>query len=45
MEQEVKVNMEVWQDMFHAWQMFPTILAEAEQSLESVGKFVQGLVD
>jgi len=45
MEQEVKVNMEVWQDMFHAWQMFPTILAEAEQSLESVGKFVQDLVD
>lgn len=42
-EQEVKVNLEVWQGMFHAWQMFPSILAEAEQSLESVGEFVRDL--
>jgi acetyl esterase/lipase len=44
-EEEVKVNLEVWQGMFHAWQMFPSILPEAEQSLESVGQFVQDLED
>lgn len=44
-EQEVKVNLEVWQGMFHAWHMFPSILAEAEQSLESVGQFIQDLED
>jgi acetyl esterase/lipase len=44
-EQEVKVNLEVWQGMFHAWQMFPSILPEAEQSLESVGQFVRDLED
>ncbi len=42
-ELEVKVNLEVWQGMFHAWQMFPSLLPEAEQSLESVGKFVRDL--
>jgi epsilon-lactone hydrolase len=44
-EREVKVNLEVWQGMFHAWQMFPSHLAEAEQSLESVGEFVRSLED
>ncbi len=42
-ELEVKVELEVWQGMFHAWQMFPSLLPEAEQSLESVGKFVRDL--
>jgi epsilon-lactone hydrolase len=42
-DQEVKVNLEVWQGMFHAWQMFPSRLPEAEQSLESVGEFVHQL--
>jgi acetyl esterase/lipase len=44
-EQEVKVKLEVWQGMFHAWQMFPSTLAEAEQSLENVGEFVRDLED
>jgi len=44
-EREVQVNLEVWQGMFHAWQMFPSILPEAEQSLESVGQFVRDLED
>jgi epsilon-lactone hydrolase len=42
-EKEVKVNLEVWQDMFHCWQMFNSHLPGARGSMRSIGEFVKGL--
>ncbi len=42
-EKEVKVNLEVWQGMFHTWQMFYSHLPEADASLRSIGVFIKGL--
>ncbi|HMK54672.1 MAG TPA: alpha/beta hydrolase [Methanobacteriaceae archaeon] len=44
-EKEVKVDLEVWQGMFHSWQMFFTHLPEAKASLESAGEFVKSIMD
>lgn len=42
-EKEVKVNLEVWQDMFHCWQMFHSHLPSSEASIRSIGEFVKTL--
>lgn len=42
-EEEVKVNLEVWQDMFHCWQMFHSHLSSSDGSIRSIGKFVKKL--
>jgi acetyl esterase/lipase len=42
-QKEVKVNFEVWQDMFHSWQLFHTHLPEIEGPMMSIGDFVNGL--
>ncbi|AUB54771.1 alpha/beta hydrolase [Methanobacterium subterraneum] len=42
-EKDVKVNLEVWQGMFHSWQLFFSHLPESEGSLRSIGDFVKGL--
>lgn len=42
-KEEVKVNMEVWQDMFHCWQMFYSHLPGADGSIRNIGEFVRGL--
>ncbi len=42
-EKEVKVNLEVWQNMFHCWQMFYSQLPEMEGSMRSIGEFVKGI--
>ncbi|HII83709.1 MAG TPA: alpha/beta hydrolase, partial [Methanobacterium subterraneum] len=42
-EKDVKVNLEVWQGMFHSWQLFYSHLPESEGSLRSIGDFVKGL--
>ena len=42
-KKEVKVDLEVWQGMFHAWQLFYSHLRESEGSLRSVGEFVKSL--
>lgn len=44
-EKEVSVKFEVWQDMFHCWQIFSRDLPGAEDSVESVGEFVRELVE
>lgn len=44
-EKDVKVNLEVWQDMFHCWQMFHSHLPGAEGSMRSIGEFVRKLSD
>nr|WP_319373166.1 alpha/beta hydrolase [uncultured Methanobacterium sp.] len=43
-KKEVKVNLEVWQDMFHSWQLFYSQLPESDHSLRSIGEFVNGLI-
>ncbi|NYB51270.1 MAG: alpha/beta hydrolase [Methanobacteriaceae archaeon] len=40
---EVKVSLEVWQNMFHCWQIFYTQLPGADGSMQSIGRFVKGL--
>jgi epsilon-lactone hydrolase len=42
-EKEVEVNLEVWQNMFHCWQIFYSQLPGADDSLSSIGEFVKGL--
>jgi epsilon-lactone hydrolase len=42
-EEEVKVNLEVWQNMFHCWQIFYSQLPGADDSLRSIGEFVKRL--
>lgn len=44
-EKKVKVNFEVWQGMFHCWQIFSSRLPEADRAMESIGKFVRQLFD
>lgn len=35
----VKVDLEVWDDMIHVWQLFAPILPEGQQAIEKIGKF------
>jgi len=42
-EKEVKVNLEVWQDMFHCWHMFNSHLPSSEASIRSIGEFIKTL--
>lgn len=42
-QQEVKVNLEVWQDMFHCWQIFYSHLPGSEGSMRSIGEFIREL--
>lgn len=36
----VKVDLEVWDDMFHVWHVFAKLLPEAQQAIDRVGQFV-----
>lgn len=42
-EKEVKVELVVWQDMFHGFQIFYSQLPEAEAALRNIGDFVKKL--
>ncbi|EKF85217.1 alpha/beta hydrolase [Methanobacterium formicicum] len=42
-ENEVKVNLEVWQNMFHSWQLFYSHLPGNDGPLRSIGEFVKDL--
>lgn len=44
-QKDVKVNLEVWQDMFHCWQIFYSHLPGADASIKSIGGFVKELSD
>ena len=39
-ENRVRVNLEVWPGMPHAWHFFPSILPEAEQALRVSARFI-----
>jgi monoterpene epsilon-lactone hydrolase len=38
----VDVTLEVWDDMFHAWQMFAIMLDDGQRAIERLGAFVRG---
>lgn len=40
---EVEIEFEVWQDMFHSFQIFSSKLPQADAALKSVGEFVRKL--
>ena len=37
----VDVTLEIWDDMFHVWQIFSEILDEAMEAMEKAGRFIQ----
>lgn len=37
----VKVDLEVWPEMVHVWQLFAPILPEGQQAVEKIGKFIR----
>ena len=37
----VKVDLEVWDEMIHVWQLFASILPEGQQAIERIGKFIR----
>ncbi|SDU39785.1 MULTISPECIES: alpha/beta hydrolase [Pseudomonas fluorescens group] len=44
-DNRVRVNLEVWPGMFHAWHFYAAILAEGHQALESSVRFIEtGLI-
>jgi acetyl esterase/lipase len=44
-DNRVRVNLEVWPGMFHAWHFYAGILAEGQQALESSVRFIEaGLI-
>src|SRR5713226_8453908 len=40
----VKVDLEVWSEMIHVWQLFAPILPEGQQAIEKIGKFIRAQV-
>lgn len=40
-ENRVRVNLEVWPGMFHAWHFYAGMLAEGQQALESSVRFIE----
>jgi epsilon-lactone hydrolase len=40
----VQVELEVWEDMPHVWQLFAPILPEAQQAIARIGEFVRKYV-
>jgi acetyl esterase/lipase len=37
----VKVDLEVWPEMVHVWQLFAPILPEGQQAVEEIGQFIR----
>ena len=45
-DNRVRVNLEVWPAMFHAWHFYATMLPEGQQAMESSVRFIEtGLAD
>jgi monoterpene epsilon-lactone hydrolase len=36
----VSVDLEIWDDMVHAWPLFARFLPEGQAAIESIGRFV-----
>ncbi|MBI1318877.1 MAG: alpha/beta hydrolase fold domain-containing protein [Candidatus Hydrogenedens sp.] len=39
--QGVDVHLEVWDDMFHVWQLFAPLLDEAQAAIDAIGRFIR----
>lgn len=39
----VDVSLEVWDDMFHVWQMVASFVPEGQQAIKSIGRFIDAL--
>ena len=37
----VNVNLEVWPEMIHVWQLFAAVLPEARGAIEHIGAFIR----
>jgi acetyl esterase/lipase len=37
----VDVNLEVWPEMIHVWQLFAAVLSEAQQAIQHIGAFIR----
>jgi acetyl esterase/lipase len=45
-DNRVRVNLEIWPVMFHAWHFYATMLPEGQQAMESSVRFIEAaLVD
>ena len=42
---DVKVELEIWPRMPHAWQVWARVLPEARAAIERIGAFVQSKVE
>src|SRR6516164_9906712 len=40
----VNVNLEVWPEMIHVWQLFAAVLPEAQHAIEQIGAFIRAKV-
>ena len=38
---EVKVELDIWEDMIHVWPIFAPILPEGQQAIEQIGEFIR----
>lgn len=41
----VDVDLQVWDDMIHVWQMFAPVLPEGQQAIEQIGEFIRQKID
>jgi phosphinothricin tripeptide acetyl hydrolase len=41
----VPVELEVWDDMIHVWQLFAPLLPEGQQAIERLGTFIRAQID
>jgi acetyl esterase/lipase len=39
--QGVNVRLEVWDDMFHVWQLFAPMLDEGQEAIDAIGRFMR----
>ena len=37
----VEVDLQIWEDMVHVWQIFAPILPEGQQAIDGIGEFIR----
>lgn len=40
----VEVTLDIWEDMIHGWQICASFLPEAQQSIDTIGKFIRARI-
>jgi monoterpene epsilon-lactone hydrolase len=41
----VQVDLQIWDDMFHAWQLYPDLIPQGQQAIQAIARFVQAHTD